>query len=710
MLSRGVLALMCCALNLYAQAPAKKPITPEMLYSNKLFGPLPPPAIAWLPDGKHWLQAKGKVLHKVDALTGASEPAFDEAVFRKSLATVQGLDKQQIDTLIRGSGLNADPERTGALVDGGDGLYFASFAGTKAVKLAGQNRQFTSFSPDGHNIAFVRAGNLFTVDFKTQKETQITNDGGGDILNGKADWVYEEEIFNRNGQAYWWSPDSKSIAFLRFDDTPVKKFTIAKPFPAHGESEIYGYPKPGDPNPTVKLYAVKLGEKPVELPLGDRTPGEILISRVGWTPSNEVYAFVQNRVQTWLDFVIWRDEKPNVILHQTTEAWIDDPGEPKFLSDGTFLFLSERTGKKAISHYSANGKLIKALPSVGEVKEVLGIRGDKLFCLTTAGSPNGTALEILSINNGTSLCPKSKVGTHAIQLAPLSELYLDRFSSPTQPPVLTLNSPDQQQIRKLETPSSPSLEEYAFGRYARLQIPVQGGTMEAAITYPPDFDETKKYPVWMLTYAGPQSATIKDVWSTRLFENVLANLGIVVLRVDPRAANGHGVKYSWPTYKRLGVEELKDLEAAADWIGAMPWCDKSRIGISGHSFGGYITAYALTHSKKWSAGIAGAPVTDWRLYDSIYTERFMGLPSENEKGYDESSCIKAAKNLHGKLLIIHGLIDDNVHFQNAMQFADALQKANKQFELMVYPRARHPIFGRHYQELQIEFIKKTMLK
>ncbi len=708
---RSLSLILATASLLLAQAPAKKPITPEMLYTNKSFGGRSAPSITWLPDGKHWLQAKDGVLHKVEAITGKSEPAFDEKLFRKSLATVPGLDKQQVAALVRGSGLKANPERTGSLVDVKDGLYFAYFAGDKAVRLAGPDRDFTTFSPDGKTIAIVRGGNLFSVDVATQKETQITTDGGGDILNGKADWVYEEEIFNRNGQAYWWSPDSRSIAYLRFDDTPVKKFTIARPYPASGQNETYGYPKPGDPNPTVKLFAVKLGESPVELPIpGD--PKDTLISRVGWTPANAVYAFVQNRVQTWLDFTVWQQGKPKVLFRDLTQAWIDDPGEPNYLKDGSFLFLSQRTGEKQIYHYSADGKCMRQVSEYPVISIVRCLPdSNSVFYITSKGSTNGANLASSHISHQASTLLTDTAGTHGISMAPSGELYVDRHSTPDALPVTVLKKGNAI-VRELDASTAPAkLDGYTFGKYQRIQIPLADKeTLEAAITYPPDFNANKKYPVWMLTYAGPQTPTIKDAWSPRMFEQVLANLGIVELRVDPRAANGHGAKYSWPTWKRLGVEELKDLEAAADWIGAKPWCDKSRIGISGHSYGGYITAYALTHSKKWSAGIAGAPVTDWRLYDSIYTERYMGLPSENRKGYDESSCIKAAKNLHGKLLIIHGLIDDNVHFQNAMQFADALQKANKQFELMVYPNARHPIHGRHYLETQIEFIKKTMLK
>jgi len=235
-----------------------------------------------------------------------------------------------------------------------------------------------------------------------------------------------------------------------------------------------------------------------------------------------------------------------------------------------------------------------------------------------------------------------------------------------------------------------------------------GFTMDAAITYPPDFHESNRYPIWILTYAGPHAPTVKDGAGTRGgFEQILAAQGIVVFRVDPRSASGQGAQSAWTCFKQLGVQELKDLETAVDWIGKNPWADTTRVGLSGHSYGGYMAGYALTHSKKFSAGIAGAPVTDWSLYDSIYTERYMGLPKENAAGYEKSSVLKAAANLHGKLLIVHGLIDDNVHAQNSLKFIDALQKANKDFDVMVYPTARHPILSPHYQRSQYRFILRT---
>jgi dipeptidyl-peptidase 4 len=236
-----------------------------------------------------------------------------------------------------------------------------------------------------------------------------------------------------------------------------------------------------------------------------------------------------------------------------------------------------------------------------------------------------------------------------------------------------------------------------------------GFVMEGIILSPPRTDPNKKYPVWVKTYGGPHAPTIRDAWlAGRVEDQAHARAGYIVFRVDPRSASGKGAAATWTCYKQLGVQELKDLETAVQWICQRPDVDASRIGLSGHSYGGFLTSYALTHSKLFAAGIAGAPVTDWHLYDSIYTERYMLTPKENPDGYAKTSVVKAAKNLSGKLLILHGHMDDNVHVQNTLRLVDALQKADRDFELMIYPQARHPIVGKHYRRLMNEFMAKAL--
>jgi dipeptidyl aminopeptidase/acylaminoacyl peptidase len=706
---------------------ANKPITEALLLGRGgsfTFGLAGSPLTtdAWV-DDEHFLQVKEGKLLRVDARTGKGEPFTDPEKLKKSLTALKDVPLAVAEKLARATSFRTNPARTAFLFDLGQDLGLAYFDGSPAVRLtkSGGYKEHVSFSPDGTWVAFVRDANLFSVSVGTQEEKQLTTDGGGDVFNAKGDWVYEEEIFNRHGKAYWWSPDGKQIAFLRFDDAPVKKFNLVDLAAPRGRLESYSYPKPGDPNPVVKIGVVSTdGGKPTFLDMGEYQPNETVIARVGWAGkngggnSNTVFAYVQNRTQTWLDFVTWSSPtaKPKKLFRETTGAWVEDPGEPHYLADGSFLFPSERSGWKHLYHYSAAGALLaQATKGEWEVRDVLRVDADEKRVYFTASytSPTGTDLCRVDLGGETALVTE-KGKSHRVSLAPHGPLYIDRFSDPGTPTRASVCEVDRGTVRKLDTNPVYERNEFKFGKYERVKIPLKDGfVLEGAITYPPDFDPKKKYPVWLFTYAGPNMPSLSDEWGGgHILEQTLATSGIIALRVDPRSASGKGVQSAWTCYKQLGVQELKDLEEAVAWLAQNPYIDATRVGISGHSYGGFMAAYALTHSKTFSAGIASGPVTDWKLYDSIYTERYMLAPKDNPEGYAKSSCVGAAKNLNGKLLLVHGMMDDNVHMQNSAQFADALQRANRDFEMMFYPQSRHGIRGPHFLKLQLEFIRRTM--
>jgi dipeptidyl aminopeptidase/acylaminoacyl peptidase len=742
---------------------AKKPITEALLFGGGGggrfggFAGSPPARIDWL-DAEHFLQVKENRLMKVHARTGAAELYVDADALRKSLGALKDLDKAAADRIARGSSFRMDPARTGTLVDVGPDLAFAYLDGRPAVRLttSGGRREYVTISPDGKRIAFVKGGNLYAVEIADPAEKQLTTDGGGDVLNAKGDWVYEEEVFNRNGRAYWWSPDGTRLAFLRFDDTPVKRFNLVNLNTPRGQLEAYPYPKAGDPNPTVKLGVVPASGGPAAfLDLGEYNPEDLVVSRVGWMPERKgVFAYVQNRTQSWLDFVVWEtpDAKPMKLFRETTKAWVEDLGQPHFLPDGSFLLLSERTGYKHLYRVSADGKEFRPLTDnkiagggVGiedmEVRDILRIdeKLNHVYFTATLGSSSRLDICAVDLAGNRNLYnfheddgKKAFQGTHQISLAPSGFLYVDRYTdddTPTQTRLMEFRKghwPPRplgngtvtsnligvlaDRIRTLDANPVRQRDEYRWGKYERVKVPMADGfVLEGAVTYPPDFDPEKKYPVWVLTYAGPHMPSLRTGWGGgRIFEQVLASSGIIAFRVDPRSASGKGAQSAWAAYKQLGVQELKDLEEAVAWLCKNDWADSSRVGISGHSYGGFMAAFALTHSKTFSAGIASSAVTDWRLYDTIYTERYMLTPKENAEGYDKSSVVKAARNLSGKLLILHGMMDDNVHVQNSTQFVDALQRAGKPFEMMFYPQSRHGLGGQHYQRLQLDFIRRTM--
>jgi dipeptidyl-peptidase-4 len=602
----------------------------------------------------------------------------------------------------------------------GSDLAIGFFDGSPGAKLttgAKPGKEFTTLSPDGTRVAYVRDGNLFAASADDPGEKQLTTDGGkNDILNARGDWVYEEEIFNRNGRAFWWSPDGKHLAFLRFDDTPVKRFHLTDNRETAGKLEAYPYPKVGDPNPTVTIGVTTASGKPKFLDMTGYPAADTLISRVGWLPSGKVFAYVQNRTQTWLDFVVWDtvDSKPKKLFRETTGAWVDDIGEPHFLSDGSMLIASERTGFKHAYHYKADGTLVRQVTKGDwEIKDLVRIdeKAGSVYFTGTKDGHTRSHLYRCKLDGGDVERLTPAAGTHTTTIAPAGLLFVDRYSDSTTPPQVALREIGvKEPVRMLDNNPARDKDNFKFGKVERVTVPMKDGfDLEGTVTYPPDFDATKKYPIWLMTYAGPNAPTVRDGFGIRGgMEQTLATSGIVVFRIDPRSASGKCAAATWTCYKQLGVQELKDLEEAVAWLCKNPWADSTRVGISGHSYGGFMAAYALTHSKTFSAGIASSGVHDWRLYDSIYTERYMLTPKENPEGYDKTSCIKAASKLNGKLLIIHGMMDDNVHLQNSTQFITALQAANKDFEMMFYPQSRHGIGSPHYLKTELEFIRRTM--
>jgi len=699
-----------------------KPITLETVNSGERhlnFSGSPASGQTWLDDGRHYLQVKEGRLDKVHAQTGRSEPFFDPDKLAQALAGLPTLDKQTVQSLTRSALPHLNPQRTAALFVHENDIYYCPLDGSKAVRLTHTPgaKELLSFSPNGQFVAFVRDNNLHVVDVATQTERRLTTDGGALVFNGKADWVYAEEIFDRDERAYWWSPDSTRIAFLRFDDAPVRQFTLADPTGPRQAIEATPYPKAGDPNPLVKLGVVTVaGGSPQWADLADYSETARLIVRVTWTPdSQNIFFYVQDRAQTWLDVCsVGRDGGAATrLLRETTKAWVEDPGLPAFLKDGSFVLASERSGWKHLYHFGRDGKLkgpvtsgaweVRALHRVDEESGWVWFSG-------TRDSHIAENLYRIKLDGSELQRLTSSPGEHRVHISPKCDLFIDTCSSHHTPAQVRLCRADGSLARTLDTNPVYVVEEYRRGKYELVQIPAADGfVLEASVLRPPGFDPQRRYPVWFMTYAGPHAPIIHDSWgSGRLRDEMLAQMGYVVFRCDPRSASGKGACATWAAYRQLGVQELKDIETAVRWLTGQPGMDAARVGMSGHSYGGFMTAYALTHSKLFAAGVAGSPVTDWRNYDSIYTERYMNTPQENPQGYQAASVVRAARSLHGKLLLIHGLMDDNVHAQNSLQLVDALQRADKDFDVMLYPRARHGVGGKHYQRLVLEFMKRHL--
>ncbi len=699
-----------------------QPITYDQIYNSSRplrFGGSPVRGLRWLKDGEHFLQVKEGRLWKVNAASGRISPFFNADSVADRLSRLPVLDEKTARQIASRTSFSMDPSEEGALLEYQNDLYYFTFDGKVAVRLTStpQREELPAFSPDGKFVAFVRQNDLWVVDLQTRTERALTTGGTDKLRSGKADWVYFEEVFHRNWRTYWWSPDSRRIAFLRIDSSPVREFTVVNNVPHRQVIEETPFPKPGEPNPRIDLGIVTVAGGPVSwADLSGYDPENSLITGAGWWPDGgRLYFYIQNRTQTWLDIstLDTGSSIPGRLFRETTGAWVDPPPEPHFLKNHGFLWTSERTGWWHVYHIAEDGQIKGALTSgEWEVRAVhhLDETDGWLYFTGTRDSPIAENLYRARID-GSKVERLTKLpGHHGVQLSPNGKYFIDTWSSHKTPTQVALYRSDGSRARLIDTNPVYQIEEYRFGSLELFQIETTDGfLLEAALIKPPDFDPSRRYPVWFSTYAGPRAPTIRDVWmGGRTWDQVLAQSGFLVFHCDPRSASGKGGTSAWTAYRQLGVQELKDIEEAIRWLTSKPYVDASRIGITGMSYGGFMTAYAMTHSKLFAAGIAGAAVTDWRDYDSIYTERYMMTPQENLEGYEATSVVGAAKNLHGRLLLIHGAIDDNVHFQHALRLVDALTRANKKFDLIIYPSARHGFWGKHYRETTYQFILQTL--
>jgi dipeptidyl-peptidase-4 len=561
------------------------------------------------------------------------------------------------------------------------------------------------------------------VNVATQKEQAITSDGGPQVLNGELDWLYQEEIYGRGRfRGYWWSPDSTHIAFLRLDEQPVPEYTVIDDIPYRPVPEVTDYPKAGDPNPLVKLgIATISGGSPLWSDLSTYMGTDILIVDVDWTPDSRNVAFqVQDREQTWLDlnFSETPSGRSHRVVRETTPAWVNANGSPFWLKDGSFLWFSESSGFKHLYHYRPDGTLAgRVTNGRWEVRTLYGVDEQRGLVYFDAGARRNIDTDIYRVAlDGSGQTRVSRTdGTHRAIFNPDFTQYIDVWSDVTTPTQVRLHRSDGTEIRVIDANPVRSLADYRLSTPEFLEVKARDGfVMDAMMIKPPDFNPSRKYPVYQLTYAGPTAASVRNSWggTQYMYHQLLAQSGVIVWILDNRSAGGKGAEAQWPIYGKLGEPELRDLEDGITWLKRQQYVDASRIALHGWSYGGFMTAYALTHSSSWAAGIAGAPVTDWRNYDTVYTERYMKTPQKNPEGYRATAPRFSAANLRGSLLLIHGTIDDNVHTQNSEQFAYELQRAGKPFEMMVYPKSRHGItdarLNRHLRQLMFDFILRTV--
>ncbi|MBC8029464.1 MAG: DPP IV N-terminal domain-containing protein [Pyrinomonadaceae bacterium] len=727
---QSLLALILLVLTVSCPAFAQE----KLLTIDDIFDPVKkinfngtPPNIRWLKDGKHYLLANDATkkdvprLQKVDAVSGKATAFFDTAKMQAAFTALGGITAADATRLANRGSYDLSKDESAVLINWNNDLFYYQLGSDKALRVTNDPEEEVgeTFSPDGRMLGFVRGNNIYVYDIAARQERRLTTDGGPKILNGRLNWVYQEELYGRgNFEAYWWSPDSTSLAYLRIDDNPVPEFTVVDHIPYHQTLEVTPYPKAGDPNPIVKLGVVNAaGGTTRWVDTFKYHPTDLLIVRVTWTPdSRKVVYQAQNREQTFLDlnFADARDGKSTTVLRETSKAWVEVIDNPTWLKDGTFLWLSERNGWKHVYHYNPAGTLIRQVTEgKWESRSIDRVDEDRGFIYFSGTGHSHIAPQAYRVKlDGTGLTRLTTTeGSHRVAFSPTSNLLIDSWSDVNTPTQTRLHDADGKLVRVIDENKVATLAQYKLAATELMKVKTRDGfEMEAMMIKPPDFDATRKYPVLQFTYAGPHAPQVRNGWGnvTYMWHQLLAQKGYIIWICDNRTASGKGAESEWPVYKNFGELELRDIEDGVAWLKSQPYVDGSRIGMWGWSYGGFMTSYALTHSQSFKMGIAGGTVADWRDYDSIYTERYMLTPQNNPEGYKKSSPVTAAKNLHGKLLLIHGAIDDNVHMQNTVQFVYELQKAGKQFELMIYPKSRHgvtdPLLLKHMRQMMTDFV------
>ena len=582
--------------------------------------------------------------------------------------------------------------------------YLFDLKTQKLQSLDDRNKPQTlaEYSPDGKSISYIHANDLYVKNLETAKVTRLTKDGKvNKIINGTTDWVYEEEFSIT--KAYGWSPDSKMIAFLRFNEEGVKEFSMAMYGDLYPEAYKYKYPKAGEDNSKVTAHVVNV--KSCKISNLDLNSYEY-IPRLNWSnAANHLILQTMNRHQNELRYHLFdfTASKPihKIIFEEKSKTYIDVDDNLLILKDGkSILRTSEMDGYKHIYKLGFDGVSTQITKGAWDVIDFLGIDENSNSIYYSSAQPVATQKSIFSVKlDGTNLKELSKDrGYNEAEFLKGMKYFVLNYSNANKPPVYSLCKNDGTLIRDLETNSelNKKLKNYTLTNKEFLTIDANGVNLNAWIMKPLNFDPSKKYPVYMTVYGGPGHNEVLDSWdgSDFMYYQMLNQKGYIVFCVDPRGTMYRGADFKKSTYLQLGKLEIEDVMNSAKQLQKLPYVDASRIGIMGWSYGGFMASLAITKGADlFKMAIAVAPVTNWRYYDNIYTERFMRTPQENAEGYDRNSPINYVSNIKGKYFLIHGSADDNVHYQNSMEMINALVKANKQFDLFIYPNKNHGIYG-----------------
>ena len=707
------LVLIAVALSAHAQ---KKPVTLEVAARPPRADAMSAPV--WAPDGQRFVYTTGKPLWLYDIPTGK----------KRELGTIAELEKAAVKSprkyepfawenrRVREDKIQFTPDGRALLITADGDLFrweIDSGKWTQLTSTADAERD-PKLSPDGRSVSFVRRNELHVMDLATRKTRQITTGATDTLWNGRVDWVYPEEL--DLGTAHWWSPDSQRIAFLQFDVSRVEIYPHSHLLTRDAVYEPQRYPKAGTPNPDVRLGIVgATGGKVVWAELGD--PRQSLLARVDWLPDSKRVAVQRlNRIQNELAliFIDASNGSPRTVLTERDPYWVNISNDLRFPDAKTFLWSSEDNGFRHLYLYSTEGKRLKQLTSgEWEVKSVVAVDGETVYFQSRERSPLGSDLYSVSLNGGPRKLLTPAPGQHSVSMPRSGAThFVDTFTSMTEPPRKTLHGITGEQVAVLQEPESITAE-YEFIKPEVVPVKTKDGALlYGRVFKPAKFDPAKKYPAVVLVYGGPHAQNVCECYSGLTWEQALAQRGFVVWQLDNRGTAARGKAFETKLYRRFGRQELADQTEGIQHLISMGFVDPKRIGMHGWSYGGFMTLYTVLNAPDLlRAAVAGAPVTDWRNYDTIYTERYLGLPQQNEEGYKLSSPLHQASALKIPLMLVHNFEDDNVLFQHTMQMSVALQDAGKHFETVIYPQRTHGVTGKakqHMYEAMTAFFEKHL--
>ena len=688
-------------------ARASKDLTIERIYGEPSLDGRLTAGIAWSPDGKEitFLETKhGQRRSELWAMDVASGQ-------RRLLISAEKLDRVLAPpgepTQATGLGRHPPPEYQWAST--GAAMLFASRTSLQWFDLKTQAHRTLvhgaekiadpKISPDGRYVSFVRGHNLWIVNVADGTERALTTGGTEEIRGAELDWVYPEEL--EITTAYWWAPDSLAIAYLQMDERKVAKYPLLNFSSYSGEAEEERYPPAGSANPAVHVMVASLdgGQRRV-LDIG--ADSDIYIARVNWLPDSKHLAIQRlNRAQTTLDLLVADagTGKSRVALTEKDSHWINVSNDLHFLkSSSRFLWSSERSGYRHLYLYDLDGQELAQLTrGEWEVSAVQGLDEAKGIVYFTAAAKSPLERHLYSVNlDGSSFARITREdGTHRIDMSPDCSAFLDTRSSSLRPPRQDLLRANGSTVATLNENTVSELAEYHLSPVEFLSVRARDGVpLNAMMIKPPDFNPARKYPVIVFTYGGPHAQVVTNAWggNTFLWHQLMAQKGFIVFSLDNRGSAGRGHVFEIPIHLRLGAQELSDQRDGVAYLESLPYVDGRRIGIWGWSYGGHMTLHAMFEAPDdFKAGFAGGPVTDWHFYDTIYTERYLGLLPRNELAYMQSSPIHNAAKLRGKLLIAHATGDDNVHFANTLSLLDKLIDAGKYVEVLPVPGRGHGV-------------------